>query len=199
MGGRLLVGGIFTTAGAANPRGGLASLNATTGALDSYLTTALTVNHNWDGVSGARAGVGAEKLAVSPDGSRLVVIGNFKNADGVPHDQIVRLDLGTAGATVADWNTDRYTPRCRWQSFDSYMRDAAFAPDGSYFVVVTTGAPYAGTLCDTAARWEADTTGAGPAADLGRPHRRRHAAVGGHQRAGRLRRRTHALDEQQPG
>ena len=54
VGGRLLVGGVFTTAGAANPRGGLASLNATTGKLDTYLTTTLTGNHNWNG-SGAKA------------------------------------------------------------------------------------------------------------------------------------------------
>ena len=159
VGDRLLVGGIFTTAGNPNPRGGLASLNATTGAVDSYLTTALTENHNWDGVSGAKAGVGAEKLAVSPDGTQLVVIGNFKKADGVLHDQIVKIDLGATAATVADWNTARYTPRCKWQSFDSYVRDVAFSPDNSYFVVVTTGAPYGGTLCDTAARWEAGATG----------------------------------------
>ncbi|KAB1114759.1 malectin domain-containing carbohydrate-binding protein [Micromonospora aurantiaca] len=159
VGDRLLVGGIFTTAGNPNPRGGLASLNATTGAVDSYLTTALTENHNWDGVSGAKAGVGAEKLAVSPDGTQLVVIGNFKKADGVLHDQIVKIDLGATAVTVADWNTARYTPRCKWQSFDSYVRDVAFSPDNSYFVVVTTGAPYGGTLCDTAARWEAGATG----------------------------------------
>ncbi|WP_243715394.1 malectin domain-containing carbohydrate-binding protein [Micromonospora sp. KC207] len=158
-GDRLLVGGIFTTAGNANPRGGLASLNATTGALDSYLTTTLTENHNYDGVSGAKAGVGAERLALSPDGTQLVVIGNFKKADGVLHDQIVRLDLGATVATVADWNTSRYTPRCAWKTFDSYMRDVAFAPDGSYFVVVTTGGRYSGSLCDAAARWEAAATG----------------------------------------
>ncbi|MFG3600053.1 malectin domain-containing carbohydrate-binding protein [Micromonospora chersina] len=160
VGGRLLVGGIFTTAGNPNPRGGLASLNASTGAVDNYLTTALTEHHNYDGVSGANAGVGADKLAVSPDGTKLVVIGNFKKADGVPHDQIVKLDLGATAATVADWNTNRYTPRCAWWAFDSYMRDIAFAPDGSYFVVVTTGAPNGGTLCDAAARWEAGATGA---------------------------------------
>ncbi|WP_117666987.1 malectin domain-containing carbohydrate-binding protein [Micromonospora sp. MW-13] len=160
-GNRLLVGGIFTTAGNANPRGGLASLNATTGALDGYLTTALTENHNYDGVSGAKAGVGAEKLALSPDGTQLVVIGNFRKADGVLHDQIVKLDLGATAATVADWNTSRYTPRCSHWAFDTYMRDVAFAPDGSYFVVVTTGGAYGGTLCDTAARWEAAATGDG--------------------------------------
>ncbi|SCL22205.1 Di-glucose binding within endoplasmic reticulum [Micromonospora rhizosphaerae] len=159
VGNRLLVGGIFTTAGNTNPRGGLASLSASTGALDSYLTTTLTEHHNYDGVSGANAGVGAGKLAVSPDGRQLVVIGNFKQADGVLHDQIVKLDLGAGAATIADWNTSRYTPRCAWWAFDTYMRDVAYAPDGSYFVVVTTGAPNAGTLCDSAARWETDATG----------------------------------------
>ncbi|GHJ48338.1 hypothetical protein Cs7R123_56800 [Catellatospora sp. TT07R-123] len=157
-GSRLLVGGIFTTAGNTSPRGGLASVNATTGALDSYLTTTLTENHNYDGVSGASAGVGASKLALAPNGQQLVVIGNFKKADGVLHDQIVKLDLGTS-AVIADWNTSRYTPRCAWWAFDSYMRDLAFAPDSSYFVVVSTGAPNGGTLCDAAARWEASATG----------------------------------------
>jgi hypothetical protein len=160
VGDRLLVGGVFTTAGAANPRGGLASLDATTGALDTYLTTKLTVNHNWDGVTGAKAGVGADRLAVSPDGAQVVVIGNFKQADGVEHDQVVKLALGQASATIADWNTDRYAPRCRWQSYDTYMRDVAFSPDGAYFVIVTTGAPHPDTLCDAVARWEADATGA---------------------------------------
>ncbi|GAA1621906.1 malectin domain-containing carbohydrate-binding protein [Catellatospora bangladeshensis] len=159
-GSRLLVGGIFTTAGNTVPRGGLASLSATTGAVDSYLTTTLTENHNYDGVSGASAGVGASRLALSPGGQQLVVVGNFKKADGVLHDQIVKLDLGASAATIANWNTSRYTPRCAWWAFDSYMRDLAYAPDGSYFVVVTTGAPNAGTLCDAAARWENDATGA---------------------------------------
>jgi hypothetical protein len=156
-GGRLLVGGNFTTAGAANPRLGLASLNATTGALDAYLTTSLTGNHNWNG-TGAKAPVGVENMAVSPDGTQLVVIGNFKNADGVLHDQVVKIDLGPDAATIANWNTDRYTPRCS-SSFDSYVRDVAYSPDGSYFVIVTTGARYAGTLCDTAARWESNAIG----------------------------------------
>ncbi|MEU8005190.1 malectin domain-containing carbohydrate-binding protein [Catellatospora sp. NPDC049111] len=159
-GSRLLVGGIFTNAGNASlARGGLASVNASTGALDSYLTTALTENHNYDGVSGASAGVGASKLALNPNGQQLVVVGNFKKAGGVLHDQIVKLDLGVSSASIADWNTTRYTPRCAWWAFDSYMRDLAYSPDGSYFVVVTTGAPNSGTLCDAAARWENAATG----------------------------------------
>ncbi|HEU4426114.1 MAG TPA: malectin domain-containing carbohydrate-binding protein [Pilimelia sp.] len=160
VGGRVLVGGTFTSAGAANPRGGLASLDENTGAVDSYLTVSLTENHNFDG-SGARSGVGPDHFALSPDGTQLVVIGNFRKADGVLHDQVVKLDLGPDAATVANWNTDRYQPECAWWAFDSWVRDVAFSPDGTYFVIVTTGAPFAGTLCDTAARWEAAATGTG--------------------------------------
>jgi hypothetical protein len=161
VGNRLLVGGIFGTAGTAT-RNGLASVDATTGALDSYLTVALTEHHNWTtGSTGASAGVGVEKLAVSPDGTQLVVIGNFKKADGVVHDQIVRINLGATSATIANWNTDRYSAACKSAAFDSYVRDVAFAPSGKYFMVVTTGAAYAGTLCDSASRWETSATGAG--------------------------------------
>ncbi|MGC1215260.1 MAG: malectin domain-containing carbohydrate-binding protein [Micromonospora sp.] len=160
-GNRLLVGGIFTTAGTGVTRNGLVSLDAATGVVDSYLTTSLTEHHNWtDGSTGAKGGVGADKLAVSPDGKQLVVIGNFKKANGVVHDQIVKIDLGTA-ASIANWNTDRFSPACRALSFDSYVRDVAFAPDGKYFVVATTGATYPGTLCDSATRWESTATGTG--------------------------------------
>ncbi|ADL49681.1 MULTISPECIES: malectin domain-containing carbohydrate-binding protein [Micromonospora] len=160
--GHLLVGGIFTTVTATTNRNGLASLNPTTGAVDDYLTVSLTEHHNWTPTNnGASAGVGTEKLAVSPDGKHLVVIGNFKKADDVVHDQIVRINLGESSTTVADWNTDGYSAACKYAAFDSWVRDIQFSPDSKYFVVVTTGASYPGTLCDSAARWETAASGDG--------------------------------------
>ncbi len=39
------------------------------------------------------------------------------------------------------------------------MRDVEMSPDGSFFVVATTGGPHSGTLCDTAARFETYAVG----------------------------------------
>jgi hypothetical protein len=162
VGARLLVGGVFTNAGTANPRGGLASLDGTTGALDSYLTVKLTGHHNWTSANGgSKALVGVQDLAVSPNGTQLVAIGNFKNANGVLHDQVVKLTLGATAATIASWNTVRYAAACSWRSFDASVREVDYAPDGSYFVIVASGGSHPGTLCDVAARWSATATGAG--------------------------------------
>jgi PKD repeat protein len=157
--GHLVMGGTFTKIGQ-KLRGGLASLNPTTGATDDWMQVNLTGHHNYNGVSGAKAGVGATGLDVTPDGTRMVVIGNFKQADGVTHDQIAMLDLtGTTTAVRADWNTSGYASPCNTNAFDSYVRDVELSPDGTYFVVVATGGPSTGTLCDTAARWSTYAVG----------------------------------------
>jgi PKD repeat protein len=158
-GGRMFVGGTFSTFGGA-AHGGLAAVNPTTGAVDEYLGVDVSVNHNWNGGTGSRGAVGVRDLAVSPDGSRLVAIGNFKLADGIMRDQVVSVLLQPAGAVVdPNWRTRRYEPACFSNAYDFYVREVDFSPDGRYFVVVTTGGHNVGTLCDTAARWEVTDTG----------------------------------------
>ena len=158
VGSRLLLAGSFTTV-ATLPRPGLASLDATTGAVDDYLKVAVDTNHNWPSGT-AKAPVGVAKLAASPDGSRLVAIGNFKHADGLDRDQVAMIRLGPDGASVdPGWATTRYTPACQKNAFDSYVRDVDFSPDGSYFVIAASGAGYNGTLCDSAARFDVANTG----------------------------------------
>lgn len=165
LGSRLLLGGTFTTAGAVS-RPGLASLNATTGTLDSYLAVATLGHHNYNGSSGANGAVGPRALTVNPAGTRAMVIGNFKTADGLPRDQIVMLDLGATSATVdTNWATLQYTAACFSGAFDTYMTDVQYAADGSYFVVTATGgsgtnSDGTNSLCDTAARWESGASGA---------------------------------------
>jgi hypothetical protein len=150
-GGRLYVGGAFTAA-AGVARANFAAFNVTTGLLDTDVNIGFTVPR--------RGTAHVAKLDVTPDGSTLVAIGNFLQAGGLPRAQIALLDVAAKPAVVRDWQTDRYSAACS-SSFDTYMRDVDISPDGKYFVIVTTGAGYTGTLCDAAARWELGRTGPG--------------------------------------
>ena len=156
-GNRLFIGGFFTKVGGV-AHGQLASLNATTGVVDPFMDLVTAGNHNTG--SGAKAPVGAREAGLTPAGDRLVVVGNFRTVGGVARDQIVMIDLTGPTAQVAlDWYTTAYTPICSPTAFDSYMRDVEMSPDGSFFVVATTGGPHTGTLCDGAARFETYAVG----------------------------------------
>jgi hypothetical protein len=150
-GGRLYIGGTFKTADGV-ARAALAAVDPVTGALSGDVNLAFT---------GPRAGtVNVDKLDITPDGSKLIAIGNWTSVAGLRRDQIVMLDLTTRPVTVSSWATTRYQQQCA-AVFATYMRDIDVSPDGSYFVVATTGAYRAGSLCDTAARWETGAAGAG--------------------------------------
>jgi hypothetical protein len=148
---RLFVGGRFTLIkNVARDR--LAAVNVTTGAVDPDVSFSITDPHTSDSTPWVYS------MDVSPDGSDLVIIGNFMKVNGLSRPQAALLNLSTTPASPADWQTDRYIPPCS-SSFDTYMRDVDFSPDGSYFVIVSTGGPNFGTLCDTAARWETSAQG----------------------------------------
>ena len=164
-GSRLYLAGTFTTANGI-AHGGLLSLKATTGALDPFMNIQLAGHHNYNGVSGANGAVGPRSMAINPAGTRAMVIGNFKTADGLARDQAVMVDLdGTSAAVDPNWATGQFTAACFKSSFDTYVTDVQYAPDGSYFVITATGG--SGTnldgsksLCDSASRWESNATGA---------------------------------------
>ncbi|MCZ3385432.1 MAG: PKD domain-containing protein [Actinomycetia bacterium] len=154
-GDRLYVAGSFTSVGGTTRRG-LATLDASSGAL----TTAVNLP-----VTGTAAGTGAmavRKIELTPTGDRLVAIGNFNAVGGTARMQIAMLNTSGPVATLDPWNTSRFGGTQCSGYFDSYMRDVDFAPDGSFFVVVTTGGwgdqlydPARVTkLCDSASRWE---------------------------------------------
>ena len=98
---------------------------------------------------------------MTPDGATLVAAGNFTIVDGQSRWQVALVDVGSRPARLLDWQTDRFNDtdpqgelRCS-PAFDSHPRDVDVSPDGTYFVVVTTGGYTSrGALCDTASRWE---------------------------------------------
>jgi len=160
FGHRLYVGGSFTTL-AGKSRGGLADLDADTGAVLGSLVTRVAVHHSWTPTNGwVKGSVGVNKLDLTPDGKRLVAIGNFKEVAGQSRDQIAMWDLGATSASLRTWHPPRYDLACS-TSYDSYVRDVDFSPDGSYLVVAATGGHNPGSLCDSAARFE--TAARGPA------------------------------------
>lgn len=164
-GGRLFVGGNFTTVGKAT-QSGIVALDPATGAALTYVNLKVANHHGQGSASGA---VGVKALDIDPAGTHLVAIGNFTSvtdASGTyARDQVFRMNLGSTSASVdAGWNTQDYTAQCFNWAFDSYIRDVQFDPTGGYFVIVATGG--SGTnvdgsrsLCDTAARWETDSSG----------------------------------------
>ncbi|GAA2378321.1 hypothetical protein GCM10010404_38260 [Nonomuraea africana] len=138
-GSKLYVGGDFT-----RPRLALARLNATTGVADTSF--AITPGHP------RTPRVRVHALAVNRD--RLAVDGSFTTLNGLSRPQLGLIDISAVNAKVADWRTDAYAADCM-DVFPSYVRGLDFAPDGSYFAVVTTGGPGGRRkLCDTAARFE---------------------------------------------
>ena len=153
-GNTLYLGGQFSKIGTTNVVD-FAALNADTGAVDPQVSFAFAGNQN-----GGPTRI--QRMDISPDGSTIVAIGNFATVNGLDFRQIVKLNVGSRPATISDWQTNRYKSVCA-SKFDSYMRDVDIAPDGTYFVVATTGAymggPGAGVLCDTVTRWEMSATG----------------------------------------
>jgi hypothetical protein len=150
-GGRLFIGGNFTKV-ATHTQSVLATLNAATGAYDPFQSLAFAGTHHGGSTS-------LQKMDITPDGSKLVAIGNFTSVGGVSHDQVVMLNLTGAAAGLANWTTSLYTANCA-SAFNSYMRDLDISPDGSYMVISTTGA-YGGAAspCDSTTRWEMGATG----------------------------------------
>jgi hypothetical protein len=159
-GNRLFVGGAFNKVGGVN-HGGIATLNATTGALDPFMNSNASVNHNWTtGSRGAKGPIMIRALDITPDGSRLIALGNFKKIDGLDRDQAVMFDLtGTTAVVKSNWRTRSFEAACVSGAFDSWVRDVQFSPDGSYFAVVTTGGPGGTNLCDSASRFETAAVG----------------------------------------
>jgi PKD repeat protein len=157
-GGKLYIGGSFThVSGKTIAR--LARLDPTTGAPDTAFSA------TFSGVNNPAAPATAQqvtKMDIAPDGKRLVAIGNFVQVNGVDRPQVAMFDISGPTPVLVNWETDRFRAMCS-SGYWTYVHDVEFSPDGSYFVVVTTGGAYTGNNqsigCDSATRWETSATG----------------------------------------
>ncbi|GGK79662.1 hypothetical protein Ppa06_50370 [Planomonospora parontospora subsp. parontospora] len=147
-GSRLYVGGDFTHVTGVR-RTALARVHAATGAVDPAFTI----------TPGAPRGPRVKVYAMALAKDRLAVDGSFGTLDGLSRPQLGLIDVGASPAKVAPWRTDAYAAECK-PTFPSYVRGLDFAPDGSYFVVVTSGGSGGPRkLCDSAARFETRARG----------------------------------------
>ncbi len=150
----LYVGGGFKRVGGAS-RTLLTELNPTTGADTGNLN--LNFTGTWNGGT-----TQVTHMTVAPDGSRMVVIGNFTAVNGQTRNQIAMVDTSQKPAVLSSWSTALYSKKCS-NSFNTYILDVDIDPTSTYFAIGTTGAyaggPAAGTGCDTVARFELNRTG----------------------------------------
>lgn len=182
--GQLWVAGGFTHVKGAAQKA-LATLNPTTGARTNFFQGVIAGVHNGGYTT-------VSKIDTNPQETRLVAVGNFDTLNGQKNRQAFVLDTSGGSATPSTLRTKFYETACS-SSFDSYMRDVDISPDGTYFVVSTTGA-YGGstTACDTTARFELAASGddvrpswinhTGGDTTYGVEVRDRVVYVGGHQR-----------------
>lgn len=149
VGGRLFVSGAFSDR--------LLALDPVTGADTGYVDVAVADPLQYT----TRPEV--FRFDVSPDGSQLVGVGNFRTVGGQTHYRTFMLDLGETSATVSPW---RYLPLerdChaaqRSPAFQAYVHDVDFSPDGRFFNLAATGGHRINgegpgqVLCDAASRF----------------------------------------------
>ncbi|MCR6032930.1 hypothetical protein GGQ22_16005 [Nocardioides sp. zg-579] len=148
--GRLWVGGAFTHIGGRH-RVALATLGPQTGRATPYMSLGVRGHHR-------RGVTQVLKLDLTPDGSRLVAVGNFARLQGKRSHQLLVLRLGRT-ARPAGFRTRFFEPPCS-RAYDSSMRDVDVSPDGRFFVVTTTGGYGGGNgPCDSVSRFETHTRG----------------------------------------
>ena len=146
------LGGNFGKLGGIN-RDRLGAVNALTGAVSTELNLPVTQSYT------AGSGRNVWRLDVTPNGDRLVIVGNFRVVGNQTRVQVAMINLTTSPDTVAPWNTTAWDAGTCASRFKEYPRDVEFSPDGSYFAIVSTGAGYwPQTLCDTLTRWPTYST-----------------------------------------
>jgi sugar lactone lactonase YvrE len=134
------------------PTSRLLAMDATTGAILPGFAMPLTNPTNDFSEGGLRA------MALSPDETRLMVIGNFRTIAGVDRPLIAQIDVSGPTATVTDWHTDLYDQPCARSGKIGFMRDVDISPDGQRLYSVSAGHFYY-PACDSLNAWSMTPSG----------------------------------------
>ena len=122
-------GVLYVTGGFAAINGdsavGLAAVDATTGAVRESFDLPLTQ------YIGQLAGVIGQRIAVTPDGSTLVVMHRAMFIDGLERRGVAMVDLTGPVASVTNWRTNFWDP-----TSTVGIVDGELSPDGSYLMIV---------------------------------------------------------------
>ncbi len=156
--GTLWLGGKFSRL-AGTPVTGLAFVDPVTGALKGTQA----------GVSGIVTSTVATKVAqvaVNPQQTQAVMIGNFTTVGGATHKEVAVLDINAAGGgTINSWNDPanlNASNSANCSPDDTWARGVDWDPTGVYFDIAASGGGgqdafgAAGALCDAFSRFKSD-------------------------------------------
>jgi hypothetical protein len=144
--GRLIMGGTFGKK--------LAAVNPATGGDTGYINLAITGRP----ASEVAGPTKIFRFAANPAGTRLAVVGTFTAIGGQARQRAALINLGSSKATVSGWYSPLFDKACN-SAQPTWTRDVDFSPDGTFFVIVTTGGGFPNDrtrLCDSASRWNAN-------------------------------------------
>ncbi len=132
VGDLLYVGGNFKKVNGTQTQR-LAAVDQRTGALD------LNFGIDLSAPVGAGGFMGVKSLDVSDDGSRMVMLASSAQVGGVERVALSVFDTSQQPAVLTGWHTNFYRDRLAQLGGQLRLSSAAIAPDGSYFVAVTSG------------------------------------------------------------
>ncbi len=131
-GNRLFVGGAFTQI-AGIDRAGLAELDPNTGAVKPGFTIGIA-----EGI-GVGGTLSVKGLAVTPNNSTLVVSASARKIGDQVRWGLATIDLSGGNATLSPWRTRLFEDNADRAGGQFWFRGFDISPDGSYFVITTSG------------------------------------------------------------
>ena len=155
---KVWLGGRFTHL-AGTPVTALAFVDPTTGTLSG---TQLSIS----GIVTSTTTTKVAQIAINPQQTQAVMIGNFSSVGGATHKEVAVLDIsGTGTATVNSWNDPtnlNASNSTNCSAKDTWARGVDWDPSGTYFDIAASGGGgfnafgAAGALCDAFSRFKSD-------------------------------------------